>query len=463
MNAVDLPQTQYQLNASGHRGTAAVQRLVEYAPATGALALWMQHRDVDALSGMHASTRVLHETQAMPIANDGHTLFYTPRFETLHPEEQCALVAHQVLHVALRHAARIEELQSTYGEVDVELFTACADAIVNASLSHLSWMRLPKNSICLDHLLLRVLGIEEAVDVSLHRWDTETLYRAIDDRKHGGSQHHSSQASKDSQDGQDSSIEDSKESLKRRDGPRAKIARQQASGIFQDLLPDSTQQPEAQAEQIRQWSERLTRAHAADGEQSLLRQLLADRPQVKTPWEHHLRTRMNRSLSAQAALSWSRPTRSWIACQGRTSNGRRLPWQPGITAFKEAPRLCIIADVSGSIDDALMTRFSNEIDRLLRVHRCDTRLIIGDDQVRHTMRLKPGCIKLRELSFNGGGGTDFRPLLAAAARGSPDLVIVLSDLDGPAGEACPFPVIWAVTPGGAYLPAPFGIRIQLTD
>jgi hypothetical protein len=29
-----------------HRGTPAIQRLVEYAPSTGGLALWAEHRDM---------------------------------------------------------------------------------------------------------------------------------------------------------------------------------------------------------------------------------------------------------------------------------------------------------------------------------------------------------------------------------------------------------------------------------
>jgi len=224
-----------------------------------------------------------------------------------------------------------------------------------------------------------------------------------------------------------------------------------ATDMLLDLLPAAEQQPEQQAEQVRLWSERLTRAHAADGEQSLIRQLLADRPKVRTPWQFLLRTRMNRSLSAQIALSWSRPTRSWIACQGKTRSGRKLPWQPGITAFREAPKLCIIADVSGSIDDELVRRFTSEIDRLLRIQRC----------ARHCAMLKPGCKELSSIEFHGGGGTDFRPLLKAAAQWSPDLTIVLTDLDGPAGEPPSFPVIWAVTPQLMDIPAPYGVRIQL--
>jgi len=436
----------YQLQASGHRGSKAVRRLVEYAPASGALALWMRHRDVTQADGLPASIfqlqagAVRQQRKTPPIANDGQTLYYTSHFEAYALEEQCALVAHQVLHIALRHAARFNELQSTHGKVDIELFTLCADALINASLSHLEWMKLPKGSIELSQLLQHVLSIEEPSDTSLLRWDTESLYRAIDDRDSTNSTRQAKQSKRSGQSEQ---------------------SRAMAADMLPDLLPAAEQKPEQQAEQVRLWSERLTRAHAADGEQSLIRQLLADRPKVRTPWQFLLRTRMNRSLSAQIALSWSRPTRSWIACQGKTRSGRKLPWQPGITAFREAPKLCVIADVSGSIDDELVRRFTSEIDRLLRIQRCAVKLIVGDDQVRHSAMLKPGCEELSNIEFHGGGGTDFRPLVKAAAQWSPDLLIVLTDLDGPAGKPPSFPVIWAVTPQVMDIPAPYGIRIQL--
>ena len=180
----------YQLDAGGHRGTRAIQRLVEYAPASGGLALWMQHRDVDQMPArMHfvnSDNRDKDEPgrrKPWVIGNDGNTLFYGPQFSDRALEEQTGLVAHQVLHVALRHVDREQQLRSRLGQIDSELFAVCADAIVNSALSHLTWLQLPKGSVHLDTLLSHVLGIEQALDVSLHQWDTEALYRAIDDRQ----------------------------------------------------------------------------------------------------------------------------------------------------------------------------------------------------------------------------------------------------------------------------------------
>jgi predicted metal-dependent peptidase len=64
----------------------------------------------------------------------------------------------------------------------------------------------------------------------------------------------------------------------------------------------------------------------------------------------------------------------------------------------------------------------------------------------------------------GGGGTDFTPLLQEAARHRPDLIVVLTDLDGPARERPRCSVLWAVPEVLAVAApprAPFGQVLRL--
>jgi len=477
----------YQIDSGGHRGTRAIKRLVEYSPASGGLALWMQHRDVEEVpaSVQFADTDNRRSQERWIIGNDGSTLFYGPAFTERSLEEQTGLVAHQVLHVALRHVDREQQLRQRLGDIDAELFAVCADAIVNASLSHLTWLSLPKGSVELDTLLLHVLGIEQSLDVSLHRWDTETLYRAIDDRQgnRGGSnqqqggnnQSGRDNASTHSSTGQTVNSANSQQnarteqlsgsqasdSTEMKDGPKSHAARQLAATIIRDLVPTSSQSPETRTEQSMQWAERLLRAHAVDGEQSFMRQLLADNVSPTTPWEQILRTRLQRALSLQPDINWSRPTRSWIANRGRTTSGKRLPWQPGTSYSRTSPRLCIMVDVSGSVNDKLMQRFANEIDRIIRTYRTEVMLLIGDDKVRETHRLKNGVSELRTIQFNGGGGTDFVPLINAASLFRPDIGLYLTDLEGPAGDEPAWPLVWAVPIDATAQPVPYGQRIIL--
>ena len=478
-----------------HRGTRAVQRLVEFAPSTGGLALWMHHRDdAPAAPTTPAAPRARAEAVA-PVSTDGHTLHYAPGFTALSLPVQAGAVAHALLHVALRHPQRLAALQNLTGDVDAALFNVCADAIVNSALSHLVWIELPADAVRLEALLQRVFTADTvsqapdaqaaalhsstlSPDAALAAWDVESLYRAVDDRRPvrsvrqaGGSGQQQPSAGAQ---GQKPSQVDAKNALQtttpaaqqRPDGPRASRARALGAATARDLLPapGSAQRPEDEAEAAREWSERLERAHTGDGEFSLLRALLADLPRVNTPWEQVLRHVLARALVNQPGLSWSRPSRSYLANQGRTRSGRRMPWEPGTTPSRAVPRMVLMVDVSGSIDDTLLQRFTREIEALVRRLGAALTLVIGDDRVRQVLRFEPGRTTLAGIDFAGGGGTDFTPLLEEAHRHRPDIGVLLTDLDGGTRFQPPWPLVWAVpesllTAGEPVLP--FGRLLKL--
>lgn len=418
--------------------------MVEHAPSSGGLALWVRHADRDGSTPMPTSARGV----GAPLRTDGQTLFYEPAFEALPLPRQTALVAHAVLHVALRHPQRLAQLRARMGDVDAELFNLCADAIANTALAHLAWLELAPNAVKLEQLLADALGLRQDATAALLHWDVEALYQAIDDRGPGTrGRPDPREPRRDGQDGEG-----------RPDGPKAARARLIAASQPKDLEPaaDDREAPEREAESAREWHERLLRAHAADGAHSMLRALLADLPRLQTPWEQVLRTQLARGLSRQPSLSWSRPARSWLANQGRTRSGRRMPWEPGTSATRPVARLAVVVDVSGSVDDALLDRFSAELDAISRRHESPLVLVIGDDAVREVRRCDAGHSRLREIRFGGGGGTDFAPLIAEALRHSPDIVVVLTDLQGPTGPAPRCPVIWAVPPAWRQASAPFG-------
>lgn len=468
MNDPRIPVTTAKMPMPGqttslhrHRGTRAIQKMVEFAPSTGGLALWIRHRDVpDA-------------TQAAFAANDGTTIFYGPRFDELTLPVQIGLVAHQVLHVALRHAQRRDALARLLGNLDAKLYNICADAIVNSSLSHLSWLELPPGSVLLEDLLSASLHIHQSVEKSLLEWDLERLYRAVDDRRRSGLFQGQRKAAGNQQ---DSSIGDavgrrSEDGEKQvadpeqpaQDGQCAARARYLAERMISDLLPAADSgQPEAEAEQSREWRERVLRAHAGDGAHSMLRELLADLPKVRTPWEQLLRTQLARGLSHQTDLSWSRPSRSYLANQGRAAgSGRRMPWEPGISSSKAVARLVVMVDVSGSIEPVILARFAGEIESITRRLGARAVVIVGDNQVTAVQQFEPGRSNLRDIQFRGGGGTDFAPLLREAEVHAPDIGVFLTDLDGPANYRPTFPVLWCVPLEYAQMPHPFGRKLIL--
>jgi predicted metal-dependent peptidase len=457
-----------------HRGTRAVQRMVEFAPATGGLALWAQHRDLRDDEPQDAGGPL--------VWTDGRTIHYAAAFSALPLAEQTGRVAHAVLHVALRHPQRFLELRARLGDVDLKLFNVCADAIVNSTLAHLAWLALPADAVDLRHLLVRTMGIEVPPESALLEWDVERLYRAVDDRAaaRSGRQRQARQSG-----GGNGSARQGAPSARRAtgadggttahgggpgtrarapaEGVRSAIARSLAAPHHADLRPDETAQgaPEEQAEQAREWSERILRAHAGDGPFSMLRALIADVPRTRTPWEQVLRVRLTRALATRPSVSWSRPSRSYIANQGRGGPGRRLPWEPGISASKAVPRLAVVVDVSGSIGDGLLERFAREVEAITRRTESGMVLVIGDDVVRRVEHCKPGHSGLRDIEFDGGGGTDFTPLLEEADRHAPDIGVVLTDLEGPVRFRPRWPVIWAVPDACAAAVEPFGRKVVL--
>ncbi len=454
-----------------HLGTRAVQRMVEHAPGTGGLALWVQHAHAapDAAGATPQAT-----TAGAPVWTDGLTLHYRPAFAQLSLPRQTGWVAHAVLHIALRHAARYQALQARRGHADLQLFNVCADAIVNSALAHLGWLQLPPHAVHLHTLLAQALGRQQTDETALLEWDVERLYLAVDDRQPpaqaGGARSSANGENPDRSGGgaggfssNNRGSPDTRAGPALQDGPRAARTRALARTDAADLAPGAAGSgaPENEADDARTWSERLLRAHAGDGAQSMLRTLLADLPRLRTPWELVLRTQLTHALAQQPALSWSRPARSWLANQGRSTSGRRLPWQPGISATRPVPRLVVVVDVSGSIDAPLLQRFAGEIEALSRRLEAALVVVAGDESVQQVHQVEPGRSQLRELQCRGGGGTDFTPLLEEAQRHRPNVIVVLTDLDGPVRFQPRCRVIWAVPDHCRHAVPPFGRLLVL--
>jgi predicted metal-dependent peptidase len=139
-----------------------------------------------------------------------------------------------------------------------------------------------------------------------------------------------------------------------------------------------------------------------------------------------------------------------------------MPWEPGTVASRAVPRVVLVLDVSGSIDEPLLDRFAAEMNALSRRLGAALVLVAGDDQVRQVQTFDAGAVQLhalatlRQLALQGGGGTDFTPLLEEARLHRPDLTVVLTDLQGPARYRPPGAVLWAVPPAFAASPPPFG-------
>ena len=128
---------------------------------------------------------------------------------------------------------------------------------------------------------------------------------------------------------------------------------------------------------------------------------------------------------------------------------------PGTTT-RGRPRVMAAVDTSGSMSPSSLERISQEL-RCLACHTSIT-IVECDDKIRAKYPFS-GPLKC----VSGRGGTDLRPPLSedCVRELRPDVVVYFTDGDGKAPERpLPFPVIWALTPGGNR-PAPWGEVIEL--
>jgi predicted metal-dependent peptidase len=87
-------------------------------------------------------------------------------------------------------------------------------------------------------------------------------------------------------------------------------------------------------------------------------------------------------------------------------------------------------------------------------------LLVGDAAVHQVVEIdwRDAGSELSALQYTGGG-TDFRPLIEAAAEYEPDALVYLTDLYDETGDEPDFPVIWATH--GAAGRAAWGEQISL--
>jgi predicted metal-dependent peptidase len=405
-----------------HSGRASVALLAlnELDPALAALSLWCTHRD----------------TESGPVAETcGQVICYGPAFDQQPAHIQIGLVAHHVLHVALAHAGRLQAVADRQPETfDPELWTLAADAIINEVLLAADFA-IPRPAVTLTGLLAATLSEAQDPATVLAEWDVERLYVHLADQ----------------------------DTTRRK---AADYARQQS--FRADLRAVEARQEDTDA--AADWRQHVSRAmqagRLAGRGVGLFGHRLADLPVPRTPWEAILRGIVTRAVTAGPTVTSHRPSRRWMA--GETlarARGAPVPaFQPGTRQMRDIPRIVVGLDTSSSIGPARRAMFLGEIAGIARRSGAEVHVIAFDETTEPAVRLDPGqgLHRLVTMTTRQGGGTDFRPLLAAARGIRPSILVVLTDLEGEAGPPpSDLRVLWAL-PAGAELPkVPFGQVISL--
>ncbi len=493
--------TQRGTDTHSQRATLALRVLAEKDPCFASLSLFCHHRDSE-------------ETFA-PAWTDGKTVFYGNAFEDWRQAHQVAVCAHEIMHVAFGHIPRGKRLRQRFGHrYHPKLFNIVTDAIINETLKQ-SGYRVPREGVFLCDLLEVVLGEKVAAKDALSKWTAETLYVLIAtfaealpplaiafcERGDGSGESGSDTSDPDSQSDADAgsdgdadndndtdsdcdaeSDEDAgSESETSSDGKKAEEATvlkavyvYAASKGFQDDIdhtaataPLTPEEEQAETE----WQERTERAMTAG--QTVGRGIgtlgykLADLPKSTTPWEVILRTTVRKAVSRQRRISFSKPTRRWLAMESdAVQRGLAQPaYEPGLNPERHIPRVAVGIDVSGSISDVVLEKFAAEVVAIGKRTGAEIHVLVFDTQVLSHTQMKQGNWheQITQVDFARGGGTDFRDMLLKAEEFHPSIIVVLTDLLGPTGDARPSaPVLWACPNANAPEPN-FGKVLSLSS
>lgn len=399
------------------RAAQAIAHLGEVDAALAVLALWCRHRDGTG-----------------PTATRGEVISYGPEFGLLGLPEQVGLVAHHVLHVALRHSVRSAGLRQRLGDAfDPVLYTLAADGIINETLA-LAGHALPRPAVLLTDLLAEAGMPEPGAVAALERWDADRLAMAL---------HH-----------------DPARARRLRDWARARN--------LKDDLETGPSEDEGRAPSADDWRNQMLRAMEAGRKAGAgigrLGAILADLSPDSVPWEVHLRGLLARALADRPGPVWHRPSRPFIArlAEARRSGGPMPAFEPGYRRTGHVPRLVVGLDTSSSIPPQTLRLFWAEAAGIARRTGAQVHLLAFDETVHGTWRLDPVTgHDVGNLPVRTGGGTDFADLFDRAGCLDPSILVVLTDLEATIPASPGFPVLWAV-PGRAERPA-FGTLLRIGD
>jgi predicted metal-dependent peptidase len=408
-----------RLNSVTTRMGPDLRDAIEVMPGLGGVALWVKFLDSD--------------DPELIACTDGVHVEAGQGYEKYDDAERRFIILHELLHVALTHPARGREMERRTEDFDAQLYNVACDAIINAALDGVLGVHITDGAVTLGQLLspLGYWKKDDSPAEAVRRWSSEALYHLL-------SKNHERI---------DLPALDPNAGFNGRDlAPAMGNSQPAGSGSNED--------------EIRAWSSRLKMARGSLA--GIFNRLVRELPKVKTPWERILRDFLYRHARRKRGPDPSRPSRRWLALESdlREHEGVDLPFECATRAARTG-RIALAMDTSGLIDESLLKRFAAEVAAVLQQTEPLLRLIVCDADVHqiHDFSGREGAKLLRKFKFKGGGGTDFRPAIAEAAKWKPDLLIYLTDLEGDTGDEPAFPILWAVPEGKAE--APWGKIVEL--
>lgn len=394
--------------------------------------------------------RLVETRDVETAATDGVVLLVNPDFaERLTVDQICGLLVHEVCHVRFGHTARFADS----GWLDHDRANKSMDREINPLVKRAGY-QLPPDG-CFPSGIGQPDGLawEEYYQHEQGQSQGEQDEPKDAPKQDGGSKDgQQGESSPEGQDGDQSGPVSSgvhaAGSLTKRFAPEvlnndedpAELAEEVAQAV-EDVLEHGKLQPK---------EVKRHQAGTGTGSQQLESELVVC---TDCRWQDAVIGLVSSRASGESIADWSRPSRRSI------SSGVYRPARRRVSGYK----LALVLDVSGSCIShfsawqSMARELVEAIPELteLNIYYHDEQVTGSDNWIRRDgddVRIKA----------RGGGGTDFRPVLAEVEQTEVDGVILFTDSEGPWPQSCSIDCV-TVQPPGSYKASPFGTTIRIAN
>lgn len=377
-------------------------------------------------------------------ATDAKTLYYNHDYiAALNLDQTQFVLAHEAMHCALSHFARRQHRDKHRWDV------AC-DFAINPLLVNDGLKPTPEALLLSEYDGMTAEEIYPLIEQNTEQEPQDQhLY---DDKNDDGEGNQPPPQDQEPQQNED----------KKRHGKDGEETEDGSGGNRKEAEPDNKSSggspppplTESERESLAiQWQQRMAgaaqQAMQAGKLSGAMARLVDHLLQPRLPW---------RMLLARYMTSIARDDYSYSRPSSRREGDAIMP------SLRSAQTNLVVAlDTSGSVDDQEIDEFVSEVNAIKGQMRARITVLACDAELSEESPWEFAPWEDIELpeSFDGGGGTDFRPVFnwTDESDQQPDLLIYFTDAEGEFPPHEPhYPVIWLVK---GKLPTPWGTRIQL--
>jgi len=411
------------------------------------------------------------------VSDDGRTCRLRPDFwESMSGDDRRFLLAHEVMHLALRHAERMNDyLPGDSTSDDTILFNLAADAIVNSQLA-VAGLDLPETAVTGTTLWFNHLTPKEYRHGELAQMSVEQLYALIKEHAPKTQQDAGSQCARNRGKGAGVDLQQRGNRGKQSSGSSSSGDGQQQQSDAQPSggnKPQTTSAPHKQQPEAQQFADDQGKPDNGKSDQGK-KPSQVDRP---PNWDQLLSqasqvmdniTNMHGSspgefmravdASRQRYRPWWMVLLQYVSPDNRVYSynrfSRRHLWRGQYypSYVPDKPDVVIYIDTSGSISSSQVSEFVANAMEVLDGLNVNVRLMAGDTRITFDQVMKPG--QKSPAHLGGGGGTDFNPFFAKVNEDSkrtgrpPSIAIMLTDTFGDYPKKAPdYPLLTVVPPG----------------